>query len=67
MLCALYHDIKRATSMFLYVIIVFTLAEISGVARDSRKSERIRVICLSPGCEYSLHQVWFESVKGLKS
>jgi hypothetical protein len=27
------------------------LAEIPGVARDSRKSEIIRVICLSPGSE----------------
>jgi hypothetical protein len=27
------------------------LAELPGVARDSRKSERIRVICLSPGSE----------------
>jgi hypothetical protein len=27
------------------------LAEIPGVARDSRKSDRIRVICLSPGSE----------------
>jgi hypothetical protein len=27
------------------------LAEIPGVARDSRSSERIRVICLSPGYE----------------
>jgi hypothetical protein len=33
-------------SLFYYI-----LAEIPGVARDSRKSERIRVICLSPGSE----------------
>jgi hypothetical protein len=31
--------------------IYIKLAEIPGVARDSRKSERIRVICLSPGSE----------------
>jgi hypothetical protein len=24
-------------------------------------------LCLSPGSEYSLHQIWLESVKGLKS
>jgi hypothetical protein len=45
------------SSTFLYLATFYTgsfyflLAEIPGVARDSRKSERIRVTCLSPGSE----------------
>jgi hypothetical protein len=42
---------KRLEWLHVSSLFYFTLAEISGVARDSRKSERIRVICLSPGSE----------------
>jgi hypothetical protein len=41
--------LKAAPDLFLRFIL--KLAEIPGVARDSRKSERIRVIYLSPGSE----------------
>jgi hypothetical protein len=66
-LAVFHYEALITISVHLVVCIYTVLAEIPGVARDSRKSERIRVICLSPGSEYSLHQVWFESVKELKS
>jgi hypothetical protein len=42
--------LKSEYGVFLLTLYLI-LAEIPGVARDSRKSERIPVICLSPGSE----------------
>jgi hypothetical protein len=47
-----WNPVSIAMKVFSHLIyFIKTLAEIPGVARDSRKSERIRVICLSPGSE----------------